>query len=81
MKKGIIIVIALIILFSAYNNICYGQGQSSGTLWVYRRQIQDIYFLIGSDSKDTGHIICERKYTYIVDNRNCSKNEDIFKRK
>ena len=47
------------------------------TVAVYRRQSHDIYELSYHDDNKI-HNSCEEKQTYMVEERACLKNEDIF---
>ena len=63
----------LIVIYNSMN--CYGQRDVSRvTTWVSRRSI-DFY----RHSGDKSHTICELEDpTFMVDERNCTNNEDIL---
>ena len=54
---------------------CYGDGKNENTIItaVTRRTDSDLYYTISS------HFICEDQETFMVEERKCMKNEDLFK--
>ena len=55
--------------------ICYDDGKNENIVItaVTRRINHDLYFI-----HNVGHDRCEDDYTFMVEEKNCSKNEDLF---
>ena len=74
MKLAALRLVLITIIIHSMN--CYGQGSGNElnvATWVHRRST-DFYQL----RKDESHTVCDKDSTFMVKERQCIKNEDIF---
>ena len=72
------LLVALTLIIKFYNMTCYGQRYSETVaIWVSRRYSRDIYR--ESIEDDGVHEVCDHSQsTYIVEEQQCIKNDDLF---
>ncbi len=61
--------------------ICYGDGENESIVItaVQRRNNSDYYYSVSNDYDN--HILCEDHETFMVEEKTCVKNEELFKGK
>ena len=65
----------VLVLIVIYSMNCYGEGDINNVpTWVTRRMSADIYYQRGNKS----HSVCNDSTTFMVEERKCMKNEEIF---
>ena len=71
--------VALILVIKFYSIPCYGQRDSEAvTIWVSRRYSKDIYSQQSMKDGDVYEVCDDSQPTYMVEEQQCIKNDDLF---